>query len=68
MRDRDNTGAASQTNGRFDRRDSVGVAGQTMLPSVSLPNETAAKFDEAAAPEPELEPQGLRFSPYGLLV
>src|SRR6476620_8560265 len=38
--------------------------GQTMLPSVSLPKETAAKFAEAAA----LEPQGLRFSPYGLLV
>src|SRR6476646_4432329 len=42
--------------------------GQTMLPSVSLPKETAAKFDEAAAPEPELEPQGLRFNPYGLFV
>src|SRR5438132_14346970 len=40
--------------------------GQTMLPSVSLPNETAAKFAEAAAPEPELEPQGLRSSAYGL--
>jgi hypothetical protein len=39
-----------------------------MLPSVSLPKETAAKFAEAAAPEPELEPQGLRFNPYGLLV
>src|SRR5881392_2198565 len=33
--------------------------GQTMLPSVSLPNETAAKFAEAAAPEPDDEPQGL---------
>src|SRR5215831_21414422 len=44
------------------------LPGQTMLPSVSLPNETAAKFDDAAAPEPELEPQGLRFSPYGLFV
>src|SRR5215471_9843868 len=42
--------------------------GQTMLPSVSLPNDTAAKLDEAAAPEPELEPQGLRLMPYGLLV
>ena len=39
-----------------------------MLPSVSLPNETAAKFDDAAAPEPELEPHGLRLIPYGLLV
>src|SRR6266436_5693314 len=36
------------------------LAGQTMLPSVSLPNETAAKFAEAPAPEPELDPQGLR--------
>src|SRR5713226_5451129 len=43
-------------------------AGQTMLPSVSLPNETVAKFADAAAPEPELEPQGLRSMPYGLCV
>src|SRR5467141_3925364 len=43
-------------------------AGQTMLPSVSLPNDTAAKFAEAAAPDPELEPHGLRSMPYGLLV
>jgi hypothetical protein len=39
-----------------------------MLPSVSLPNETAAKLAEAAAPEPALEPHGLRSSEYGLLV
>jgi len=39
-----------------------------MLPSVSLPKETAAKFAEAAAPEPDLKPQGLRFSPEGLFV
>src|SRR5260370_25475511 len=43
-------------------------AGQTMLPSVSLPNDTVAKFADAAAPEPELEPQGLRSMPYGLCV
>src|SRR5215469_14532514 len=43
-------------------------AGQTMLPSVSVPIDTAAKLDEAAAPEPELEPHGLRSMPYGLLV
>src|ERR1700688_1223624 len=35
------------------------LPGQTMLPSVSEPNDTVAKFAEAAAPEPELEPQGL---------
>src|SRR6267142_2681335 len=39
------------------------LAGQTMLPSVSLPNETAAKFAEAAAPDPELDPHGLRLMP-----
>src|SRR6516165_736341 len=39
------------------------LAGQTMLPSVSVPNDTAAKFDDAAAPDPELEPQGLRAIP-----
>src|SRR5260370_8936695 len=43
-------------------------AGQTMLPSVSVPIDTAAKLDEAAAPEPELEPHGLRSMPYGLCV
>src|SRR5262252_53971 len=43
-------------------------AGQTMLPSVSDPSDTAAKLDEAAAPEPELEPHGLRSMPYGLCV
>src|SRR6266700_1055543 len=46
----------------------LALAGQTMLPSVSLPNETVAKFADAAAPEPELEPHGLRSMPYGLLV
>src|SRR6478752_9657579 len=44
------------------------LAGQTMLPSVSVPNDTAAKFAEAAAPEPALEPHGLRSMPYGLCV
>src|SRR6266566_7924814 len=42
--------------------------GQTMLPSVSDPNDTVAKFADAAAPDPELEPQGLRSMPYGLFV
>src|SRR5262249_38603440 len=39
------------------------LPGQTMLPSVSLPKDTAAKLAEAAAPEPELDPQGLRLMP-----
>src|SRR6267143_1914045 len=42
--------------------------GQTMLPSVSEPSEMAEKFAEAAAPEPELDPHGLRLIPYGLFV
>src|SRR5258706_8379 len=42
--------------------------GQTMLPSVSEPIDTVAKFADAAAPEPELEPQALRSMPYGLCV
>src|ERR1700674_2384533 len=46
----------------------LALPGQTMLPSVSEPNDTVAKFAEAAAPEPELEPQGLRSMPYGLCV
>src|SRR5260370_37880488 len=44
------------------------LPGQTMLPSVSEPNDTVAKFAEAAAPEPELEPQALWSMPYGLCV
>src|SRR5438105_8595072 len=46
----------------------LAFAGHTMLPSVSLPDDTVAKFADAAAPEPELEPQGLRSIPYGLCV
>jgi hypothetical protein len=34
-----------------------------MLPSVSVPNDTAVKFDDTAAAEPALEPQGLRLMP-----
>src|SRR5688572_15440192 len=46
----------------------LALPGQTMLPSVSVPSEIAAKFAEAAAPDPELDPQGLRLRPYGLCV
>src|SRR5258707_14729707 len=42
------------------------LPGQTMLPSVSEPNDTVAKSADAAAPEPELEPQGVRARPQGL--
>ena len=38
----------------------LAVAGQTMEPLVSVPTVTAARLAAAAAPEPELEPQGLR--------
>src|SRR5512143_3867135 len=44
------------------------VAGQTMLPSVSVPSETAVRFADTAAPDPELEPHGLRSIAYGLPV
>src|SRR5438128_3580756 len=43
------------------------VAGQTIEPSVSVPIDTAVRFADGAAPDPELEPQGLRSSAYGLL-
>jgi hypothetical protein len=36
--------------------------GQTIEPSVSVPIAAAHKFADAAAPDPELEPQGLRSS------
>src|ERR1700675_1736577 len=39
------------------------LPGQTMFPSVSVPNERAANFADAAAPEPALEPHGLRSMP-----
>src|SRR5437016_13318110 len=42
------------------------VAGLTMEPSVSVPMETAQKFAAVAAAEPELEPEVLRSSAYGL--
>src|SRR5947199_2862263 len=45
----------------------LAFAGQTMLPSVSVPMETVARFPEAAAPDPELDPHGLRSIAYGLL-
>src|SRR5919198_2933430 len=43
-------------------------AGQTMLPSVSVPRPTAVKLAATDAPEPELEPHALRSSEYGLCV
>src|SRR5262249_39405975 len=44
------------------------VAGQTIEPSVSVPIATLQRLAETATPEPELEPQGLRSSAYGLRV
>src|SRR5215469_9915631 len=46
----------------------LALAGQTTLPSVSVPSETVLKLADAAAAEPELEPHGLRLIPYGLLL
>src|SRR3989442_4325270 len=43
-------------------------AGHTIEPSVSVPNAAAQKLADAAAPEPELEPQAFRSSTYGLFV
>src|SRR5579883_3547447 len=37
-------------------------------PSVSVPTATAQKFAAVPAPDPELEPEGLRSSAYGLCV
>src|SRR5690348_11657465 len=42
----------------------LALPGQTMLPSVSLPSDTAAKLEEAAAPDPALEPHGFRSREY----
>src|SRR5215468_9018480 len=43
-------------------------AWQTMLPSVSVPNPTAVRLADTEAAEPELEPQALRSTEYGLWV
>ena len=40
--------------------------GQTMEPSVSVPTPATARLAEIAVPVPELEPQALRSSAYGL--
>src|SRR5712692_7682516 len=42
------------------------LAGQTIEPSVSVASAAAAKLAAVAAPEPELEPHGLRSRMYGL--
>src|SRR5678815_1811638 len=42
--------------------------GQTTEPSVSVPIAAALKFAATAAPDPELEPHGLRSRTYGFLV
>src|SRR5262245_24097833 len=45
----------------------LALAGQTMLPSVSVPSATVARFAETDAADPELDPHGLRSIAYGLL-
>src|SRR5205814_10244233 len=42
--------------------------GETIEPSVSVPTATAHRFAATATPEPELDPDGLRSSAYGLCV
>src|SRR5216683_6334555 len=42
------------------------LAGQTMLPSVSVPIETLVRLPLVAAPEPELDPHGFHSIAYGL--
>src|SRR5262249_27570892 len=42
------------------------LAGQTIEPSVSVASAAGAKLAAVVAPEPELDPQGLRSSMYGL--
>jgi len=44
------------------------AAGQVMEPSVSVPIATGAKSAATATAEPELDPQAVRSSAYGLRV
>src|SRR5216683_8448744 len=45
----------------------LAFAGHTMLPSVSVPMETVVRLADVAAPDPELDPHGLRSMAYGML-
>src|SRR6201986_4726868 len=45
-----------------------GLAGATIEPSVSVPTATGARAAATPAAEPELDPDGLRSSAYGLAV
>ena len=60
MRNRHDAGTAGDAHRRSELDDATGIGRATMLPSVSVPNDTVTKFAEAEAAEPELEPQGLR--------
>jgi hypothetical protein len=44
------------------------AAGHTIEPSVSVPTASAARLAATAAPDPELDPHGVRSSAYGLRV
>src|SRR3954471_8519117 len=44
------------------------LEGDTIEPSVSVPTATTARLAAIAAPEPELDPDGLRSSAYGFFV
>src|SRR5215213_7685457 len=44
------------------------LAGETIEPSVSVPMAAALRLAAIAAPEPELDPEGLRSSAYGFFV
>src|SRR5262249_56857919 len=44
------------------------LEGDTMEPSVSVPIAAAARLAATAAPDPELDPDGVRSSAYGFLV
>src|SRR5438045_5580123 len=44
------------------------AAGDTIDPSVSVPTAAAARLAAIPAPDPELDPEGLRSSAYGCLV
>src|SRR6478735_8141678 len=46
----------------------LALDGHTTEPSVSVPTASPQRFAAVAAPEPELEPQGLRSSAYGFRV
>ena len=66
--DGNDAGSADKSYGRLESDDAIDRGGAVTEPSVSLPIAPAHRQADTATPEPELDPEGLRLSAYGLRV